>query len=136
MASTSQNSYTDTGLTNGTAYYYVVSALVAVRKAAFCAGDRYSRQPELSGGTIVGTTGAWGNSGNTREMAMDWNLNTFFDAPIATKRLGGLDLGTNSARVISKIRFCPRATWSSRMVGGVFQAPTSRTLAMPLVCSP
>jgi hypothetical protein len=72
-------------------------------------------------GTIIGTTGSWSNSGNTREMAMDWNLNTYFDAPIGTNAWVGLDLGTNSASVISKICFCPRATWSSRMVGGVFQ---------------
>jgi beta-galactosidase len=122
MASTSQNSYTDTGLTNGTAYYYVVSALVGSQESSNSAPATVT-PASLSYlvGTIVGTTGAWGNSGNTREMAMDWNLNTFFDAPIATNAWVGLDLGTNSARVISKIRFCPRATWSSRMVGGVFQ---------------
>jgi hypothetical protein len=72
-------------------------------------------------GTIIGTPGSWDNSGNTRELAMDGNPNTFFDAPIGTNAWVGLDLGTNSARVISKICFCPRATWASRMVGGMFQ---------------
>ena len=122
VAMVSQNSYTDSGLTNGMAYYYVVSALTGGQESANSAAVSVTPvSMSYLVGTITGTPGSWENGGNTREMAMDGNPNTFFDAPIGTNAWVGLDLGTNAAKVISKIRFYPRATWSSRMVGGMFQ---------------
>ena len=32
-------------------------------------------------GTVIGTTGSWNNSGNTRDKAFDGNTATYFDAP-------------------------------------------------------
>ena len=43
-------------------------------------------------GTIIGTPGSWNNGGNTKEMAMDGSLSTFFDAPDANGDWVGLDL--------------------------------------------
>ncbi|HEU5395998.1 MAG TPA: discoidin domain-containing protein, partial [Verrucomicrobiae bacterium] len=76
------------------------------------------------GGTIIGTPGSYNNSGNTREMAMDWDLTTFFDAPSSTGGSNcwvGLDLGAGISKVITQINYCPRSNIPSRMVGGIFQ---------------
>ncbi len=122
VAVTAQTTFTDVGLTNGATYYYVVSALIN--------GFESTNSMPISAtpvsmsylvGTITGTAGSWSNTGNTREKAFDGDVNTFFDAPIGSNAWAGLDLGPNGARVISKIRFYPRATFASRMVGGGFQ---------------
>ncbi|MEI6078550.1 MAG: glycoside hydrolase family 2 TIM barrel-domain containing protein, partial [Verrucomicrobiota bacterium] len=76
------------------------------------------------GGTIIGTLGSYNNSGNTRELAMDWDLTSYFDAPSSTSGNGcwvGLDLGAGVSNVISQINYCPRIDTPARMVGGVFQ---------------
>lgn len=76
------------------------------------------------GGTIIGTQGSWNDSGNTREMAMDWDTNTFFDAPSSTSGTNcwvGLDLGTGISNNIIQINYCPRAGLAGRMTGGLFQ---------------
>jgi|GEM_PF-1117071 len=70
-------------------------------------------------GSIVGTPGAYGGSGNTKEKVFDGNLRTFFDAPVASGGWVGLDLG--SPRVIKRILFAPRVDYANRMVGGRFQ---------------
>jgi len=72
-------------------------------------------------GTIIGTSGSWSNSGNTREKVFDNNLGTFFDAPDNTGDWAGLDLGAGNRNIVSMIRYCPRAGWSGRMVPGIFQ---------------
>ncbi len=123
VLNTTVNYTTDTGLTNGTTYYYVVSAVAAGIETPN--SSQVSATPfsmSFLVGTITGTTGSWGNVGNTREKAMDGNLNTFFDAPDpGSNDWVGLDLGTNVAKVITKICYCPRSGFSSRMVGGMFQ---------------
>ena len=76
------------------------------------------------GGTIIGTLGSWNNSGDTREMAMDWDMTTFFDAPASTGGTNcwvGLDLGAGVSDAITQINYCPRSNIPSRMVGGYFQ---------------
>jgi uncharacterized repeat protein (TIGR03806 family) len=73
-------------------------------------------------GTIIGTPGSWNNSGNTREKAMDGSLTTFFDGPDpGTNEWVGLDLGAGTNKIISQVRYCPRANYPGRMVGGKFQ---------------
>jgi len=76
------------------------------------------------GGSIIGTLGSYNNGGTTREMAMDWDLNTYFDGPDSSGGSNcwvGLDLGTGVSAVITQINYCPRGDQPSRMVGGVFQ---------------
>ncbi len=74
-------------------------------------------------GTIIGTPGSWNNTGNTRENLFDGNFNTHFDSPTADANdaWAGLDLGSRSTRVITAVRFAPRADFEGRMRGGIFQ---------------
>jgi hypothetical protein len=91
----------------------------------------------LASGTVIGTTGSFNNSSNTRDKVFDLNVSTYFDAPNADGSWVGLDLGT--AKVITALRYYPRTGWGTRMVGGVFQGSniadfsTSTTLARVLV---
>jgi mannosyl-glycoprotein endo-beta-N-acetylglucosaminidase len=70
-------------------------------------------------GTIIGTPGSLNNSENTKEKAMDNSASTFFDSQEENGAWVGLDLG--SPKVVSAARYCPRASLSSRVVGGRFQ---------------
>ena len=74
-------------------------------------------------GTVIGTTGSYGNGGNTIAKATDGNLSTYFDSASANGSWAGYDLGTADA--VTALSFAPRAGYESRMVGGVFQASTS-----------
>jgi uncharacterized delta-60 repeat protein len=74
-------------------------------------------------GTTIGTAGSYGNSGNTIAKAVDGNLSTFFDGPVANGDWVGLDLG--SSKTIGQISFAPRSGFASRMVGGEFQISTT-----------
>ena len=82
-------------------------------------------------GKIVGTTGSYGNSGNTAAKAFDGDLATFFDGPTANGNWVGLDLG--SAKVVTSIAYASRGGWGSRMNGGIFQASNSSTFATGVV---
>jgi hypothetical protein len=90
----------------------------------------FYRAIALSGplvGTVIGTSGSYGNNlAVTREAAFDSNPATFFDAPVVTGSWVGLDLGASGAARISAIRFAPRpddsrSHFDERMVGGKFQ---------------
>ncbi|MBN2686454.1 MAG: carbohydrate-binding protein [Pontiellaceae bacterium] len=112
-------SYTDSGLIAGMQYYYVVSA-VSNGTEGLNSAEAVLRSSKLSG-TIIGTTGSWGNNpSTTRTAVFDGFLNTFFDSPNGTG-WAGLNFGTGVEIVITQIKFCPRADFPSRMVGGVFQ---------------
>jgi hypothetical protein len=82
-------------------------------------------------GTVIGTSGSWDNSGNTIAKAVDGNLSTFFDGPVANGDWVGLNLG--SAQTIGQISYAPRSGWASRMVGGTFQASNSATFSSGVV---
>ncbi len=89
---------------------------------SFLLGPLPARADNKLTGTIIGTSGSWNNSGNTKEMAMDGNLSTFFDGPDpGTGEWVGLDFGSGVSNTISQVRYCPRSGWASRMVGGKFQ---------------
>ena len=74
-------------------------------------------------GEIIGTEGSYEDSGNTRDMAFDGDMATFFDAPAGiTKDIWvGMDLG--APKVISRIKYCPRSgnNFPERMDHGKFQ---------------
>ena len=46
---------------------------------------------------------------------------TFFDGPTANGCWAGLDFGAGVVNIITQIAYCPRSTFESRMVGGLFQ---------------
>ena len=73
-------------------------------------------------GTAFGTAGSYNNDGNTFQSALDGSLSTYFDAPApGNGDYVGIDLGSGHASAVTRIGFCPRSTYPSRMVGGVFQ---------------
>ena len=72
-------------------------------------------------GAVIGSFGSWGGSGNTIAKAFDGNTNTYYDAVNGTGDWAGIDLGSATADVAVQIKYCPRATFAARMVGGQFQ---------------
>ncbi|HEU6447395.1 MAG TPA: hypothetical protein VFV23_03030 [Verrucomicrobiae bacterium] len=116
----SSTSYLDTGLLNGATYYYVVAATNSYGVSPDSAEVAGTPMMKLAG-TVIGSSGSWGNSGNSITNAFDGNTNTFYDAVNASGDWAGLDLGSGAATVVAQIKYCPRAGFASRMVGGQFQ---------------
>ena len=113
-------SYLDTGLANGTTYYYVVAATNAYGISANSAEVSATPIIEFTG-TDIGSPGSWSNLGNTITNAFDGNTNTYYDAATGTGDWAGLDLGSGAAAIVMQIEYFPRIGSESRMVGGVFQ---------------
>jgi alpha-L-arabinofuranosidase len=110
----------DTGLVNGTTYYYVVAATNAYGVSSNSV--EVSAKPMIKFvGAVIGSPGSWGNYGNTISNVFDGNTNTFYDAVNSAGDWAGLDLGSGAAATVMQIRYCPRAGFASRMVGGQFQ---------------
>ena len=98
------------------------TAVLPALALLFLSSILYPAAGALLTGGIIGTPGSWNNSGNTITNVFDGNLTTFFDAPDpGNGDWAGLDFGPGANDVITAISFCPRSTFSSRMVGGVFQ---------------
>src|SRR6266496_1087671 len=72
-------------------------------------------------GTIIGTSGSFNNAGNTKEKAMDGNTATFFDAPTANNDWVGLDMTGQLPKMVTSVRYFPRASFAGRMLNGIFQ---------------
>ncbi len=68
-------------------------------------------------GTILGASGI---GSSTAGKVFDNDLTTYFDA-IGGSGWVSMDLGALNQKILSLIRYCPRANNASRMVGGVFQ---------------
>jgi len=116
-------SYDDSLLTAGATYYYVVSALTARGETANSAEASATPDNQLFG-TAIGTAGSFGNLGATKEVALDGSLENFFDGPDSVSWVG-LDLGAGASAALSQVRYAPRKTFGSRMVGGKFQGSSS-----------
>ena len=84
-------------------------------------GSCISSATELSYTSILGTSGSWRNSGDTKDNVFDGNTNTFFDAPDndADNAWAGLDFG--SEKEITCITYRPRRNEEDRMQGGRFE---------------
>lgn len=120
IASVTATSFTDTTVENCTTYYYVVSAINKMGEGANSDAASLSFGNKLTG-MLIGTPGSWNNNAaTTKEATVDGSLATFFDAPTGTAWVG-YDLGEEGSRAITKIRYAPRSSHASRMVGGMFQ---------------
>jgi hypothetical protein len=107
--------------TNTTAFRYLRYQAPANAYGNIAELEFYSLGPHKNKltGTVIGTSGSYNNSGNTIQKVFDGDLTTYFDAPAGNGDWAGLDLG--SAKVVTDVRFFPRATFAYRMNGGIFQ---------------
>jgi chitodextrinase/O-glycosyl hydrolase len=125
IGSSTTLNYLDSSLTASTSYSYTVKAIDAAGNSSAASASMTastsaaSNTPAKLNGTVIGTAGSYNNGGNIDTKAFDGDPNTFFDGPTPNGVWAGLDLGTPT--VITKIRFSPRASWASRMAGGIFQ---------------
>jgi len=127
--------YTDTNVIPGTVYYYVVTAVNANGESDYSAPAIATLAAKLTG-IIIGTAGSFNNGGNTITKVFDGNLTTFFDAPSSTggsNCWAGLDFGAGTSNVITQIRYCPRATFGSRMINGIFQGANDPAFTDPVI---
>lgn len=121
IANVTALSYIDTAAANCNTYFYKVSATNNIGEGADTSPAGLSLGGKLSGGTLIGTSGSFGNvATTTKAAAVDGNLDTFFDAPQGSGWVG-YDLGADGLSVITRVRYAPRANFPVRMVGGVFQ---------------
>jgi fibronectin type 3 domain-containing protein/regulation of enolase protein 1 (concanavalin A-like superfamily) len=121
IASPKTNSYTDNTAVNGSTYFYKISAVNIVGEGAASSTINVILPVKLVG-TLIGTSGSFGNSSTTtKSAAVDGSLSTYFDANIASGAWVGYDLGTGVTAKVSRINYAPRQSYPIRMVGGVFQ---------------
>lgn len=59
--------------------------------------------------------------GREYDKAFDSLVSTFYDTASPNGGYTGIDLGEGNGRKLAKIRYFPRSSWESRMVGGMFQ---------------
>ena len=79
-------------------------------------------------GTLIGHSGSFGNNpATTIAAAVDGNLDTFVDGPAASGFVG-YDYGTGKAANITLVRYAPRSTHASRMVGGEIRGANDPSL--------
>ena len=126
--------YADTNVVSGIVYYYFVTALNTNGESANSPSASASLAAKLTG-AINGTTGSYNNDGNTIANVFDGNFNTFFDAPASTggsNCWAGLDFGTGVSNLILQIKYCPRAGYESRMLGGMFQGANDSGFTNPI----
>jgi len=122
IKSVTTTTYIDSTAINYALYYYAVSAVNSLGEGPTTPAIPVFVGKKLTG-TIVGTSGSYGNNpATTKNAAVDGNLTTFFDSPNANGSWVGLDLGTDSSAVIRMISFAPRVNYPQRMAGGIFQA--------------
>jgi len=124
--------YLDPGLVNGTTYYYVVAATNAYGVSSN--SIEVSVTPIIKFvGTVIGSSGSWGNSGSTITNMYDGNMNTYYDAVNGTGDWAGLDVGSSAAAIVMQIKYCPRAGFAGRMVGGQFQGANAANFSSGVV---
>jgi hypothetical protein len=109
--------YTDTNLTAGTTYYYVVSAIINGVETTNSLPVSVTANQRLTG-TVIGTDSVF-TYGQWKYQLFDNAPITWFDASPASGAWAGLDLGAPYR--ITKVGYYPRATYAWRMTGGRFQ---------------
>ena len=127
------SAFVDNTVANGISYYYIVTAsdTSALESSGSSEVSAISILSEVADGTIIGSAGSWGGSGNTIDMVFDGNFGTFFDAVNASGDWVGMDLGT--PQTITKITYCPRSGFAGRMVGGRFEGTQNASFTSGVV---
>ncbi|TDX02098.1 cellulose binding domain-containing protein [Dinghuibacter silviterrae] len=121
LGTTTALSFTDTTAVAGSTYSYTISGIDSFGVGAPSAPASLLVGVRLTG-TLIGTPGSYGNvAANTAAAAMDGNLNTYFDAPIADSAWVGITLGADTGARVTQISFAPRSGFPQRMTGGIFQ---------------
>jgi hypothetical protein len=121
LATTSALSFLDSTARVGTFYSYTLSGIDSFGVGAASAPATLLVGVQLTG-TLIGTPGSYGNvATSTDAAAMDGNLSTYFDAPIADSAWVGITLGTDTGARVTQIAFSPRSGYPQRMTGGIFQ---------------
>ena len=100
--------------------------------------------PNLLTGTVIGTSGSWNSAINaTREVAFDFDVTTFFDAPsgATAPMYVGLDLGYQAQFNLTKLRFVPRSNLPARLLNGTFEISntadfSSKTVVYTIATTP
>ena len=103
---------TPSSATTYTATYQVTGSLAALISAAAVFSDG---------------AGPWsGDANRTADKAYDGNTGTFYDCANADGYTG-IDVGAGKTGTVTAIRYWARGSWSSRMIGGVFEGSNSQT---------
>ncbi len=131
VGSSTNTSFTDINLTANTTYSYRVLAIDTSGNQSPAQSPALlvttASVPVLLTGSYIGTAGSYQNKGNVGSNAFDGNTGTYFDSPTASGGWVGLDFG--SAKIVTQIKFYPRAANASRMTGGMFQGSNDPTFA-------
>jgi hypothetical protein len=84
-------------------------------------------------GTVIGHASSWNNDPATYiAAAFDGNTSTFVDAPTATGYVG-YDFGAGKKAKVTSMRYFPRTTHASRMVGGEIRGANKADLSDSVV---
>lgn len=128
-----KTNYVDQLDANGT-YYYKVSAYNAVGEGNCSAVKSITTYDiEKLTGTIIGSTGSYGNnSSRTIKAALDGNLSTFYDAANASGDWLGYDLGEDGLAKVQYVMYAPRSGYPGRMNGGKFQVSANADFSSPI----
>ena len=122
LVSTRATRYVDTEATVGTYTYYVTASNVKGESKASATREVTTDKVVKITGTIIGTTGSYGNnSSRTGKAALDGNLSTYYDAANASGDWVGYDLGTRYTAQVVYVKYAPRSGYPARMTGGKFQ---------------
>ena len=122
IATTRATRYVDTEARAGT-YTYKVSGWNMKGEGKACAAKQVMTDKVVKiTGTIMGTSGSYGNnSSRTGRAALDGNLSTFYDAANASGDWVGYDLGTRYTAQVVYVKYAPRTGYPARMTDGKFQ---------------
>lgn len=125
LGSTTTNSINITGLAANSNTTIYVRAIDAVGNYSDMNTATVVKTISSLSGSVINDNGGiyQDNQSNAPSKVFDNNASTFYDANTASGAWVGLNL--NSKFQITRIRFCPRSTYNSRMTGGKFQASNS-----------
>ncbi len=118
--------YTDNNVSNGTTYYYVVTAIKSGTETGN--SKEASAMPEAGTGTNgsklcgYGTVCGEGYSGSSDGYkAFDGDMNSYFDYITPNGAQTGMDIGLGNSALLTRVKFYPRGGFEGRMTGGKFQ---------------